>query len=267
MSTSTSTTVHPSTTTSPAARPGRRPPGLFAAKHLWVFYVIGCLGMGLDATLAAPVVGVTFDLHPLVTYGIVLAFGLIAAKAASEAAVSINRGSRAGGIAMLVFVGIVGVSLAVLRWYGGVAPSTINPADFAQGAVEEHNEWPATLFMLALYFASAFAVFLTAQKLFVQARVDLERHDRAKRKALRELADLEADYSVIHEHIAGRPERRQILDNLLTQALEQLKAREPYLKAYARDAIARAVGRPDATPLVRAPHEPAKRPEPLVSTD
>lgn len=235
-----------------------RPPGLFAAPHLWLFYVIGCLGIGIDAYMASSVMGVAFDLPEVANLALTFGLGIIAAKSASEAAASFNQGKRAGGIVLLGAVAAVGIALALMRTYGEAVASSAGPGEFARGGVEQASEWPATILMLALYFASATAVFLTALKLFVQERVDLRRHRRNKNEALKRLIELEAEYAVIHERIAYRDDHREIMDELLDQALDQLEAREAYLKAYARDVIARAVGRPDATPLVRAPHEPAQ---------
>lgn len=245
------------TTASPATN--RRPPGLFTHRHLWVIYLLGCVGLAVDAQMASAVVGEAFNLPDLGTYAIVFAVGVLAAVAATEAAISYNhRHQVAAGLLMALVIGI-GAAMAILRFVAGVGGAdAVDPGQFAGQPVptEHEREGAAIGLMLALYCAAATGLFLSASKIFVAERGDLRRHDSDRRAHLDRLGPLEAQYTAIHERVAYWNHHHERMDEHLAHARAAADAREDYLKAYARDAIARAVGRPDATPLVRAPHEP-----------
>lgn len=231
-------------------------PGLKAARHAWIIYFGAMAGLSIDAVLAASVVMVVFDLHELASYAIVVIVGVIAAKAATDAAIWRNSGSRAKPWLALAGVAAIGLALAWLRLSAGV--TALPGADLEQygqrSVIQSHDELPAVVFMLALYATSAVAIYLAALKLFVPERQALrvfaeEREAAAERRLL-----LEGDEAAIRERLGYRSELERLTAERRTQALGQVAAREAYLKAFARDAIARAVARPDATPLVRAPH-------------
>ncbi len=249
-----------SSTNSADPRLNRRPPGLFTHRHLWVIYLLGCAGLGIDALLAAAVVGEVFNLPDAGTYAIVFAVGVLAAVAATEAAISANHRHRAAaGLLMALVIGI-GAAMAVLRFVAGVAGgAAVDPGEFAGQPVStaRDGEGAAIALMLALYCAAATGLFLSASKIFVAERGDLRRHDRDKRALLAELGPLEAQYTAIHERVAYWKRHHERMVENHAHARSAADAREDYLKAYARDVIARAVGRPDATPLVRAPLQPA----------
>lgn len=250
---------HAHEATRPVATTYRRPPGLHTPRHLWVIWLVGCVGMGIDALLAASVVAEMFDLPDAGTYAIVFCVGLLAAVAATEAAISYNRqhGWAAAGLMALVFG--VGASMAALRYVAGLGGSgAVDSSQFAGTPVASAHdgEWAAILLMLAMYCAAALGLFLAATKIFVAERGDLARHDSERRACTAQLAPLEAQYTAIHERVCYWKQHDERMKENLEHARAAADAREDSLKAYARDAIARAVGRPDATPLIRAPYVP-----------
>lgn len=167
-----------------------RPPGLFTHRHLWVIYLLGCAGLGIDALLAAVVVGEMFNLPDLGTYAIVFAVGVLAAVAATEAAISANhRHHGAAALLMALVIGI-GVAMAVLRFAAGVSGgAAIDPGQFAGQPVPtvRDGEGAATGLMLVLHCAASIGLFLSASKIFVADRGDLRRHDKTKRMLVEKL--------------------------------------------------------------------------------
>lgn len=262
----TSNNLKPDTAATPV-RHGR-PPGLFVSPVLWVVFTIACLGMGVDALMGFPVLSTILDMPDPITIAIMLALGAIAAKAATEAGINMANGKTRDAVLMSSVVAAVGLALAYARFTFGMSGDAGLQGDYGtQLESGTHAEVPATLLMLSLYLASSASIFFTSSKLFVPERNDLRRHSAARQQASARLARLEPDYAVVHERIAFRDEQSRQLTELRDQALNQADAREAELKSYARDAITRAIGRPDATPLVRAPHEPQASSQPRPEAD
>ena len=234
-----------------------RPPGVAVGLAVWIIYWGSMIGLALDAMFAVSVINKAFQIPQLQSTLIVSVIGLIAAKITTSAALSWNSGKRAATVIALVAPIMVGVMLAWARTvYGTVADTGISFATASDTGVGAHDEVPATAVMLTLYGASVIGVFLTALKLFHPARTQLKHHRKEIKRTLKELVPMEADLVGINERLANGAQRKEEQEQQHLKALEQLKAREAQLKAYARDAIARAVGDPAATPLVRATHEP-----------
>ncbi|HMR49483.1 MAG TPA: hypothetical protein PKE40_09480 [Arachnia sp.] len=230
-----------------------RPPGTRAPRFLWAFMAISWLGMALDTLLGMPVISQLFpEATEAMVYALMLALGLACAALATKVGVDLAYGHTAKALLLLVFVLGIGVALAYARLTLGFTAEGAGEG-FGATVDETNDEVPATVLMLVLYVGSTLGALFTAQKVFIAER-------RTLREAKAELdaqhaaqAQDQAEYATIHERIAARPRLSKDMDELHAKALEQADARESYLKAYARDAIARAVGRPDATPLVRAP--------------
>lgn len=151
-------------------------------------------------------------------------------------------------------------STVIVVMLGAIAAEAATAQTDRDAGNQTHDEIPATAMMLGLYCVSMISVFLAAIKIFHPARWQLRKHDKQRRKVSQELAPLEADLVAIHERIATRAERFKKLCEQREQVQRQVDAREGALKAFSRDAIARALGDPSSTPLVRAPHEPGETP-------
>jgi hypothetical protein len=237
-----------------------RPPGIHSPGVFWLVVYVGSMcGLAIDATLAASVVGTVFNLPTMGTYAFLAVIGIVVALAATKAASWYNSGYRGRAAAALVGVAAVGLFLAWLRLSEGVAGAAqIDSAAFGVTAPTGSSEdLPATALMLGVYAVSAMSVYLTALKIFVPARRELRLFDAERQVAVERLGQLEGEEVAVKERLAYRDEMARQLDTQRENALAEAEAREAHLKAHARDAIARAVGRPDATPLVRAPHDPA----------
>ena len=246
----------------PDARiPRRRYPGLYVPPGFWVMYAVGIIGCSVDAILALWVINTGFRLLMGLSILIVVMLGAIAAEAATAAAICLNNGKRWQAVLALIGVAVLGILLAWARMTYGLSTEETGAArtDISAGN-QTHDEIPATAMMLGLYCVSMISVFLAAIKIFHPARGQLRKHDKQRRKVSRELAPLEADLVAIHERIATRAERFKKLCEQREQVQRQVDAREGALKAFSRDAIARALGDPASTPLVRAPHEPGEAP-------
>lgn len=240
---------------SPARTP--HPPGVAVGIAVWIIYWGSMIGLALDAMFAVSVVNKAFRIPPLQSTLIVSVIGLIAAKITTSAALSWNSGKRVMTVFALAAPISVGLMLAWARTvYGTVARTGTDFATASTVATNSHPEAPATAVMLTLYGASVIGVFGTALKLFHPARTQLKHHRKELKRILKELTPMEADLVAIEERLNHGELRKQEQEQAHIKALEQLAEREAQLKAYARDAIARAVGDPAATPLVRAPHEP-----------
>lgn len=231
---------------------------------MWVLYFASFLGLGIDALLAVSVIGELFDLPEGLIYLIVFTAGILAAVGTTKAATAHLRQQNVTAICQLVFVAAIGVSIAAMRYLAGLS-GTQEVGDATQfggnnpvPATEAHSsEWAMIGFILTMYFAAVVGIFSSAVAIFVPERGDLKRHDREQRALRTQLGTLEAQNTAIHERLSYWKEKHlaSVEANYQT-AHVAADAREAALKAYARDAIARAVGRADATPLVRAPHEP-----------
>ena len=247
-----------------ARSPRRRHPGLYVPLGFWVMYAVGIIGCLVDATLALPVINKGLHLPMGLSILIMALLGVIAADGATTAATALNNGKRGHAVFALIIVAALGVLLAWARMTYGLSTETIGTVRTDRDAGNQtHDEIPATAMMLGLYCVSMISVFLAAIKIFHPAREQLCKHDKERRKVSQELAPLEADLVAIHERIATRDERFKKLREQREQVQRQVDAREGALKAFSRDAIARALGDPSSTPLVRAPHEPGKAPEGL----
>lgn len=255
------------TTTTTSFRPSLerpscgRPPGIHGPGAFWIIvYICAMLGLAVDATLASSVVGSVFNLPTVGTYAFLAIIGVVVALAATKAASWYNAGYRGRAGVALVGVALVGLFLAWLRLSEGVAGTVqIDATAFGTSAPESANhDLPATALMLGIFALSATSVYLTALKIFVPARRELRLHQAERGVAVERLGQLEGESVAIRERLAYRDEMARQLDRQREHALAEAEGREAELKAYARDAIARAVGQPDATPLVRAPHEPAR---------
>lgn len=241
---------HSTHTLTPTSPGGHRPLGLVAPTSAWVVFWGSMVGLAIDAVLAASVIDHAFDQDQAASIAIVVVIGVIAAKSTTSAALTWNSGQRLTAGLALIAPALIGVTLAWARTeYGLSEEATVT------------NHVPGTALMLTLYAASMVGVFLSALKLFHPARKQLKHHEAEMSKILDQLASREADLVAIHERLATGEAQRHELERSRVSAKEQLVAREAALKAYARDAIARAVGDPAATPLVRAPHEPQLVPE------
>lgn len=244
-----------------ARTPRHRHPGLYVPLGFWVMYVVGIIGCSVDATLARSVINKGFHLDQNTSTVIVVMLGVIAAEAATAAAICLNNGKRGQAVFALVGVAVLGILLAWARMTYGLSTEATGTAQTDRDAGNQtHDEIPATAMMLGLYCVSMISVFLAALKIFHPARWQLRKHDKQRRKVSQELAPLEADLVAIHERIATRAERFKKLCEQREQVQRQVDAREGALKAFSRDAIARALGDPSSTPLVRAPHEPGETP-------
>ena len=244
-----------------ARTPRRHYPGLYVPRSFWVMYAVGIIGCSVDAILALWVINTGFRLLMGLSILIVVMLGAIAAEAATAAAICLNNGKRWQAVFALIGVAVLGILLAWARMTYGLSTEETGAAqtDISAGN-QTHDEIPATAMMLGLYCVSMISVFLAAIKIFHPARGQLRKHDKQRRKVSRELAPLEADLVAIHERIATRAERFKKLCEQREQVQRQVDAREGALKAFSRDAIARALGDPSSTPLVRAPHEPGEAP-------
>lgn len=251
-------TEHSTSTLTPANRCGHRPPGLVAPVSAWIVFWGSMVGLALDAVLAVSVIEEAFDRDWVESIAIVTVIGVIAAKSTTSAALTWNSGHRAVAGLALIAPALMGVMLAWARSeYGlGIEDDPAIPSASAGEQSQATNHLPGTALMLTLYVTSMVGVFLSALKLFHPARRQLKHHDKKIRKILAELAPMEADLVAIHERLATGDKRLNELEQSHRSAKEQLASREAALKAYARDAIARAVRDPAATPLVRAKHEP-----------
>lgn len=250
-------------TPAPATRSGQ-PPGLSSSFVFKIMFIAAFALMGVDALLAFPVLSTVLDLSEPATVAVMLAVGLMAAEGATAAGVGIGNGKPRFAAVNLAFVAAVGLALTYARILVGMDGGVQLEGNYAgQLATRSNTEVAAALMMLTLYALSATSIVFASSKIFVQQRFDLWRHDRQRKQAYRKLAPLESEYVAVHERVADRGQQSLRLEKLRRLALEQAAAREEALKDYARDAIARAVGRPDATPLVRAPHEPATETKPL----
>lgn len=246
----------------PDARiPRHRYPGLYVPPSFWVMYAVGIIGCSVDAILALWVINTGFRLLMGLSILIVVMLGAIAAEAATAAAICLNNGKRWQAVLALTGVVALGILLAWARMTYGLSTEDTGTARTDRDAGNQtHDEIPATAMMLGLYCVSMISVFLAAIKIFHPARGQLRKHDEERRKVSQELAPLEADLVAIHERIATRAERFKKLCEQREQVQRQIDAREGALKAFSRDAIARALGDPSSTPLVRAPHEPGEAP-------
>lgn len=237
----------------------RRPPGLAVPLAARIIYWGSMIGLALDATLAVSVINEAFrNNNTVLSILIVSVIGLIAAKLTTSAALSWNSGKRFASVLALAAAAAVGLMLAWGRTVYGVSSESggLTFEVASKSAVVAKDELPATALMLALYFASMIGVFQGALKLFHPARTQLKHQEKIMGRTLKALAPMEADLVAIHERLARTEQRAAEERYAHGKALEQLRARESQLKAYARDAIALAVGDPSATPLIRAPHEP-----------
>lgn len=242
-----------------AKSPRHRHPGLYVSRTFRVMYGVGIIGCLVDATLALPVINKGLHLPMGLSILIMALLGVIAADGATTAATALNNGKRGHAVFALIIVATLGVLLAWARMTYGLSTETIGTVRTDRDAGNQtHDEIPATAMMLGLYCVSMISVFLAAIKIFHPARGQLRKHDKERRKVSRELAPLEADLVAIHERIATRAERFKKLCEQREQVQRQVDAREGALKAFSRDAIARALGDPSSTPLVRAPHEPGE---------
>lgn len=244
-----------------ARTPRRHYPGLYVPRSFWVMYGVGIIGCSVDASLALWVINTGFRSPMGLSILIVVMLGAIAAEAATAAAICLNNGKRWQAVFALTGVAVLGILLAWARMTYGLSTEETGTAQTDRDAGNQtHDEIPATVMMLGLYCVSMISVFLSAIKIFHPARGQLRKHDKQRRKVSQELAPLEADLVAIHERIATRAERFKKLCEQREQVQRQVDAREGALKAFSRDAIARALGDPSSTPLVRAPHEPGKAP-------
>lgn len=244
-----------------ARTPRRHYPGLYVPRSFWVMYAVGIIGCSVDAILAIPVINKGFQLDQNISMVIAAMLGVIAAEAATAAAICLNSGKRRWTVFALTGVVALGILLAWARLRYGLSTEETGTAQTDRDAGNQtHDEIPATVMMLGLYCVSMISVFLSAIKIFHPARGQLRKHDKQRRKVSQELAPLEADLVAIHERIATRAERFKKLCEQREQVQRQVDAREGALKAFSRDAIARALGDPSSTPLVRAPHEPREAP-------
>ncbi len=253
-------TAAPASDMTAAASRYKRPPGLFTQKHLVVIYVLALAGLVIDAALSYSAMSLMFNLPDIITLAVLAGVGVIAAGVSTEAGMLAGRGQPRTAVAVMGFVLLIGLALAGMRLTEGVAGgSAIDPNQFAGAPVAtDHNgEWAAVGLMLALFGASATGIFLLSSKIFIAERYDLRREDHARRTWAAQLVGLDAQYTAIHERVAYWKNHSERMEENLDQAHAAADAREEYLKDCARDAIARAVGDPGATPLVRAPHEPA----------
>lgn len=233
-----------------------RPPGIRTPLFLWGFMVASWLGMALDTLLGFPVIAQLFPEFPV--WGVLLlmvALGLACAALASKAGVDMAYGNHLRAGLMLVCVLGVGAALAYARLSLGFTGGDGSDG-FGAAAEDGNSEVPATLLMLVLYVGSTMGAMFTAQKVFIAERAELRRVKAKIDELSAHQAREEAEYAVIHERIARRDDIQADMEMLHRKALEQADARESFLKAFARDAIVRALGRPDAAPLIRAPHEP-----------
>ncbi len=245
-----------------AGAPRHRHPGLHVPRGFWVMYVVGIIGCSVDAALALPVINTGFHLDQSISIAIVVMLGAIAAETATAAAICLNNGKRWQAILALTGVAALGILLAWARMTYGLSTEQTGTARTDRSAGNQtRDEIPATVMMLGLYCVSMISVFLAALKIFHPAREQLREHDKERRKVSQELAPLEADLVAIHERIATRDGRFRKLCEQREQVQRQIDAREGALKAFSRDAIARALGDPSSTPLVRAPHEPGEEPD------
>lgn len=232
-------------------------PGLHVPWYLPIMYLAALGGLAIDALLAASVFGRLFDLDPTVTSILLVIVGVGVAEGATSAAINRNLGQRRLSWGTLGAVLALGVCLAYLRLSEGLVGGGADTSGFAGAPVTVEDETPAIVFMLALFVLSAVVVYSSALKLFVPAREELRRHAKARAEALERLTELGSQLVAIEERLGSRDSRTERMTETLDHALGRVDAREKSLKGYARDAIARAVGAPDAAPLVRAPHEPA----------
>lgn len=235
-----------------------RPPGLFVPPINWLGLIIGCLGMPLDSLLALPVLYVILDL-PVAT-SIAIMFGLGAGAAATTIKAGVDKANgKTGSVRVLLGVVIgLGVALAVSRFAVGMIGGGAGQGAFAtQMSGNTGEQIVAAVVLLVFYLMSVAAVFFSAANIFVAERTQLGRHDRARTKAAESLARLEPEYVAVHERIAYREKYLEQLSAMRDSALDEVEARKKESKDYARDAIARGIGRPDTTPTIRAPHEPA----------
>lgn len=221
---------------------GLEPPG-------WMFLVLvgGVVGLVVDVTMARTVMDSAFEQGDEASVWIAAAIGLGAGVGAVEAAVAWNSGKKL--VASIILIGVAALGLG-LAW-GRVAYG------WGDGTLEEIDHVPGTALMLALYFLSLVGVFSTSVMLFHPARATLRRSGRVLESINRERISLEGDLAGINARIDHEPDFRAEADRSLAHTMDQIDARGDALKALARDAIARAVGDPSATPLVRAPHEPS----------
>lgn len=234
-----------------------RPPGVAAGVAAWIIYWGSMVGLAIDALFAVTVVNKAFLIEETLSIIVVSVIGLIAAKLTTSAAIHWNSGRRVLAVLSLIAPIVVGVMLAWTRTIYGVTVGTELGFDTsADLGLAQHDEAPATGLMLGLYCCSVIGVFGAALKLFLPARTQLKHHRKEIRRTLRRLIPMEADLAAIEERLVNGAQRSSEQEQAHLKALEQLDAREAQLKAYARDAIARAVNNPAATPLVRAPHQP-----------
>lgn len=236
-----------------------RPPGVALPFSGVAALVVGMVGLTADATLALPVMELAFGVPfwPSVFILTVVAIG--AADLAIVAGERWTSGKRFAAGVLLLLALLIGVAMAWARTVHGIAPEADAPMiETALSVGEEavHDEGPATLLMLGIYCASVASVFAASIKVLHPARKQLKHHQREMERSSETLALFEADLVAVQERIRRQEEHEEQLHRDHACAVEQLIAREAQLKAYARDAIARAVGDPAATPLVRAPHEP-----------
>ena len=244
-----------------ARAPRRHYPGLYVPRSFWVMYAVGIIGCSVDAISAIPVINKGFQLDQNISMVIAAMLGVIAAEAATAAAICLNSGKRRWTVFALTGVVALGILLAWARLRYGLSTEETGTAQTDRDAGNQtHDEIPATVMMLGLYCVSMISVFLSAIKIFHPARGQLRKHDEERRKVAQELAPLEADLVALHERLATRAERFKKLCAQREQVQRQVDAREGALKAFSRDAIARALGDPSSTPLVRAPHEPGEAP-------
>lgn len=238
-------------TANPATDTRRHAVGLEIPWWLWLILAGGGLGLIVDASLARTVMNGAFDQGDDISVWMATAIGLGAGVGAVEAAVAWNSRKKVVASIILGGVAALGIGLAWARVAYG----------WGDGAQQETDHVPGTVLMLALYFLSLIGVFSTAMMLFHPARTTLRRTRKELESINRERIALEGDLAGINARIDHGPDFRTELDASLAHTMDQIDARRDSLKALARDAIARAVGDPSATPLVRAPHEPAPPPD------
>ncbi|TRY16875.1 hypothetical protein FOJ82_13460 [Tessaracoccus rhinocerotis] len=240
----------------PQTSPYHRPPGLNVPPVARVLMIVAWLGMTLDTLLGYPVIAQLFpDFSEAIIIGLMIGLGAACAGLATKVGTEFNHGNRIVGWLLLVCVLGVGAALAFARWRLGFTGGAVGAET---GLVVEHTdtELPATVLMLVLYVASVIGTVWSARKVLVPERRELRRHRAEIDGLVQQLALLEAESVAVHERIGARSDGLKQLGELLTHALKQADARESRLKSFSRDFIARVVGRPDATPLVRAPLEP-----------
>lgn len=238
--------------------PGQRPPGLKAPGFLWIFMGVAWMGMALDTLLGKKIFEQLFDFSESWTIMLMIALGLACAALATKVGIDLAYGHTTAAVLQLVFVLGIGIALAYARLALGFTAEDLGPNVVGTPVEENNEEWPATVLMLVLYIGSALAALFTAQKVFVAERSTLRTTKKKIDMLSAKQAHDKAEYAAIHERIAARSSLQKNLQDLYTYALRQADHREAYLKAYARDAIARAIGRPDATPLIRAPYLPSE---------